>query len=396
MFLLSVSRYFAWVVLFVFPLLPLAGQKGKVPVPAAERTEAYVSGLKGKKVALVVNQTSVVGSAHLVDTLLKRGVQVAVVFAPEHGYRGKADAGEHIHDDTDPSSGLPVLSLYGKKKKPSREDLHGAELIVFDIQDVGVRFYTYLSTLHYIMEAAAELKVPVMVLDRPNPNGHYVDGPVLDTAFSSFVGLHPVPVVYGMTIGEYAKMINGEGWLAGRKGCELTVIPCGNYTHESYYAPPVKPSPNLPDIRAMLLYPSTCYFEGTTLSLGRGTEKQFQYIGHPSLKSRFSFTPQPNEGAKEPPLKGKLCYGQDLSQLEINEIRSWKKINLTYLLDFYKQMKEVGAPFFLETNFIDKLAGTDQLRHQLQEGKSEAEIRKSWKKGLDAFSVVRKKYLMYP
>jgi uncharacterized protein YbbC (DUF1343 family) len=374
----------------------MAAQENPSPIPAADRTEVYIPMLKGKKIALVVNQTSIVGQRHLVDVLLDKGIDVSVVFAPEHGFRGKADAGEHIHDDTDPSSGLPILSLYGKKKKPALEDLHGAEMIVFDIQDVGVRFYTYLSTLHYIMEAGAELNVPVMVLDRPNPNGHYIDGPVLAEAYRSFVGLHPVPVVYGMTIGEYAQMINGEGWLSGGKTCPLTVVTCDHYTHDTYYSPPVKPSPNLPDIRAMLLYPSTCFFEGTTVSLGRGTEKQFQLIGHPALASSFSFTPQPNEGSKEPPQNGKVCYGQDLSALDISEIRSWKKINLAYLLDFYRQMKEANAPFFLETNFIDKLAGTDQLRAQLLAGSAEDAIRDSWKSGLEAFSEVRKRYLLYP
>ncbi len=366
------------------------------PIPAAHRISEFLPKLDGKKVALVVNQTSMVQNTHLVDTLMKLGVNITVIFAPEHGFRGMADAGEHISDSHDPSSGKPVLSLYGKKKKPSRDDLHGADLILFDIQDVGVRFYTYLSTLHYIMEAGAELNVPVMVLDRPNPNGHYIDGPVLDMAFTSFVGMHPVPVVYGMTIGEYAKMINGEGWLKGGQTCQLTVMTCASYEHNTFYAPPIKPSPNLPDIRAILLYPSTCFFEGTTLSLGRGTEKQFQLIGHPALKSVFSFTPQPNEGSKEPPQKGVTCYGMDLSSLSLDEIRSMKKLNLAYLIDFYKQMKLVNQPFFLETNFIDKLAGTDQLRKQLTNGTPEADIRTSWKKGLEAFAGVRQKYLLYP
>jgi len=366
------------------------------PIPAAHRLDAYLPLLKGKKVALVVNQTSLVGDTHLVDTLLKKKVDIAVIFAPEHGYRGKADAGEIIGDSLDGSTGLPVLSLYGKKKKPGRTDLHGADLIVFDIQDVGVRYYTYLSTLHYIMEAAAELAVPVLVLDRPNPNGHYVDGPILDPAYASFVGLHPVPVVYGMTIGEYAQMINGEGWLKNHNKCSLTVIPCAGYTHQSFYAPPVKPSPNLPDIRAILLYPSTCYFEGTTLSLGRGTDKQFQWIGHPALESTFSFTPQPNEGAKEPPQNGKKCYGTDLSMLSVDEIRKWKKINLQWFLSFYRQMKEINEPFFLETNFIDKLAGSDKLRLQLQAGASEEEIRASWQPDLATFKKIRENYLLYP
>jgi uncharacterized protein YbbC (DUF1343 family) len=364
-------------------------------VPASERIAVYHPLLANKKVALVVNQTSIVKGSHLVDTLLKLGVNIKVIFAPEHGFRGKADAGEVISDTKDTKTGLPIISIYGKKKKPSAEDLKDVDLVLFDIQDVGVRFYTYISTLHYVMESCAEFQKPLMVLDRPNPNGYFVDGEILNPAFKSFVGMHQVPTVYGMTIGEYAKMINGEGWLPNKATCDLTVIECKNYTHDSFYELPVKPSPNLPNIRSILLYPSICFFEGTTLSLGRGTEKQFQVIGHPALKSDFTFTPMPNEGAKEPPLKGEKCYGLDLSNMTTGSIIKDKRINLSYLIDYYKKMTDADQKYFLDNNFIDKLAGSDQLRKQIIAGKSEEEIRETWKPGLEKFMMTRKKYLIY-
>jgi len=364
-------------------------------ITGAERVALYQPQLKGKKVALVVNQTSVVKNKHLVDTLLKLGIDIKVVFAPEHGFRGKADAGEKVDDTKDTKTGLPIMSLYGKKKKPTGEDLKEIDVVLFDIQDVGVRFYTYISTLHYIMEACAEHNKPLIVLDRPNPNAYFIDGPMLDPAFKSFIGMHPVPVVYGMTIGEYGQMINGEGWLPNQIKCELTVIPCKNYTHDSYYSLPVKPSPNLPNDRSVLLYPSICFFEGTTLSLGRGTDKQFQVIGHPRLTSDFSFTPMPNEGAKDPLLKGQNCYGEDLSKITTGSIINAKKINLSYLLDYHKKMNSIGEKFFLDNLFMDKLAGTDALRKQIKAGKTEDEIRKSWQPGLDTFKKVRSKYLLY-
>jgi uncharacterized protein YbbC (DUF1343 family) len=364
-------------------------------VPASERIAVYHPLLANKKVALVVNQTSIVKGSHLVDTLLKLGVNIKVIFAPEHGFRGKADAGEVINDTKDTKTGLPIISIYGKKKKPSAEDLKDVDLVLFDIQDVGVRFYTYISTLHYVMESCAEFQKPLMVLDRPNPNGYFVDGEILNPAFKSFVGMHQVPTVYGMTIGEYAKMINGEGWLPNKATCDLTVIECKNYTHDSFYELPVKPSPNLPNIRSILLYPSICFFEGTTLSLGRGTEKQFQVIGHPALKSDFTFTPMPNEGAKEPPLKGEKCYGLDLSNMTTGSIIKDKRINLSYLIDYYKKMTDADQKYFLDNNFIDKLAGSDQLRKQIIAGKSEEEIRETWKPGLEKFMMTRKKYLIY-
>ncbi len=365
-------------------------------VVAAERIALYHPLLQGKRVALVVNQTSLVKSVHLVDTLLKLGIDVRVIFAPEHGIRGKAEAGELISDSKDIKTGIPIVSLYGKKKKPLPEDLKDIDVLVFDIQDVGVRFYTYISTLHYVMEACGEQKIPMVVLDRPNPNSYFIDGPVLNMEFKSFVGMHAVPIVYGMTIGEYAKMINGEGWLNGGIRCDLSVIPCKNYTHQTYFELPVKPSPNLPNIKSILLYPSVCLFEGTFLSLGRGTDKPFQVIGHPMLQSDFSFTPEQNEGAKDPPHRGKLCFGVDLSKNTIGSIMENKSIHLGYLLDFYQQMKTQKQPFFLENLFFDKLAGTDQLRKQIMEGNTEAEIRSSWKAGLDAFKKTRIKYLIYP
>ncbi len=364
-------------------------------ITAAERVVTYLPILQNQRVALVVNQTSMIKDKHLVDTLLKLGVDIQVVFAPEHGFRGQADAGEVVSDTRDKKTGLPIISLYGKKKKPIADDLKNVDLILFDIQDVGLRFYTYISTLHYVMEACHEFSLPLIVLDRPNPNAYFVDGEILNPAFKSFVGMHPVPTVYGMTIGEYAKMIQGEGWIGKDKQIELIVIPCKNYTHNSYYELPVKPSPNLPDIRSILLYPSTCFFEGTILSLGRGTSKPFQYIGHPALKSDFSFTPQPNEGAKEPPLKGQLCYGQDLSKVTTGSIITQKGIDLSYLIDFHKQMKTVQQKYWLDNNFVDKLAGSDQLRKQIDAGMSEAEIKKTWQPGLKKFMEVRQKYLIY-
>lgn len=378
----------------IYPTIPTV-EKTITVITAAERIALYHPLLQNKKVALVVNQTSIVRESHLVDTLLKLGVNIRVIFAPEHGFRGKADAGEVIDDTKDTKTGLSIISIYGKKKKPSSEDLKDVDIVVFDIQDVGVRFYTYISTLHYVMEACAEYKKPLMVLDRPNPNGYFIDGEILDPVYKSFVGMHQVPTVYGMTIGEYAKMINGEGWLPNKAICDLTVIECKNYTHDTFYDLPVKPSPNLPNIRSILLYPSVCFFEGTTLSLGRGTEKQFQVIGHPSLKSDFSFTPMPNEGAKEPPLKGEKCYGTDLSNITTGSIIKDKRINLSYLIDYHKKMKSANQKFFLDNNFIDKLAGSDQLRKQILAGKSEEEIRMTWKPGLEKFMKVRQKYLLY-
>ena len=368
---------------------------GKI-TPAAERPELYLPLLKGKNIAVVVNHSSLVKKRHLVDTLLKHGIKVKKIFAPEHGFRGKADAGAHVKNSRDKQTGLPIISLYGTHKKPTKRDLKGIDLILFDIQDVGVRFYTYLSTLHYIMEAGAEQHIPVIVLDRPNPNGHYIDGPVLQKKYRSFVGLHPVPVVYGMTIGEYAKMINGEKWLRGGRKVQLTVIPLAGYTHRSFYSLPVKPSPNLPNDRAIALYPSLAFFEGTVISAGRGTKKPFQLYGAPKYKvKKFSFVPQSRPGAGYPKFKGKRCYGADLSKTNFKKDRAGQTLDLGYLQDAYANYPDKKR-FFLKNRFMDKLAGSDQLRKQIRSGVSEKKIRKSWQKDLEKFKQIRKKYLLYP
>jgi len=368
---------------------------GKV-IPAGQQPDLYLPLLKGKRIALVVNHSSLVGKEHLVDTLLKQGIKVQKIFAPEHGFRGKADAGAHIKNSRDTQTGLQIISLYGKHKKPTKTDLKGIDLILFDIQDVGVRFYTYLSTLHYIMEAGAEQHIPVIVLDRPNPNGHYMDGPLLEKKYRSFVGLHPVPVVYGMTIGEYAKMINGEGWLKSAKKADLTVVPVAHYTHRSFYSLPVKPSPNLPNAMAVMLYPSLAFFEGTVISAGRGTAKPFQLYGAPEYKvKKFFFVPRSRPGAKYPKFKGKRCYGVDLSKTDFKKQYEKRQLDLSYLKDAYAKYPN-KKKFFLKNRFIDKLAGSDKLRKQIESGVSEKEIRKSWEKDLEGFRKIRKKYLLYP
>ena len=375
-------------------------------IPGAERMDQYLPLLDGKRVAVFANHTSVAGNANLVDTLVSRGVNITVIFGPEHGFRGTADAGEKIDNITDPATGIPVISLYGKKRKPSSDDLKNVDIMLFDIQDVGVRFYTYISSLQEYMESAVENNKPLLVLDRPNPNGFYVDGPVLDMKFKSFVGMQPVPIVYGMTIGEYAKMLAGEKWLvtdpknaiAGGKSSliNLTIIPCSNYTHKSKYILPIRPSPNLPEIQSIYLYPSTCFFEGTVLSEGRGTDKPFQLFGHPSLpKNLASFTPRSKEGAKNPKLLDKLCYGWNLSGTPEESLKKINnKIQLGWLIEAYRLFPQKDS-FFLKNNFINLLAGNNVLINQIKEGKTEAEIRKSWEPALSAFRQTRKKYLMY-
>jgi len=360
----------------------------------AEQMNRYLPLLVGKQIALVANHSSLVGGKHLVDTLLASGIernQIVKVFAPEHGFRGDQAAGVQIEDGTDPLTGIPVASLYGSHYKPEPEDLQGIELLIFDLQDVGTRFYTYISTLHYVMEACAENNIPLLLLDRPNPNGAYVDGPVLDTAFRSFVGMHPIPVVYGLTIGELSGMINGEGWLARGARCEVTVIPCEGYTHSRPYSLPVKPSPNLPNDHAVLLYASTCFFEGTVLSEGRGTDKPFEVYGHPELPGDFSFIPRNIPGvARNPKFEGKRCYGADLSSYLPEE--GWTGLNLQFLLEAYELFPH-KEEFF--TSYMDKLAGTDELREQIEAGWDEARIRASWEKGLEQYKLIRKKYLIY-
>jgi len=361
-------------------------------ITGAENSSEYLPKLKGKNVALVVNQSSLVQGEHLVDYLLRNQVNVVKIFAPEHGFRGQADAGQHLKSGVDAQTGLPIVSLYGKHKKPTRRDLQNIDVLLFDIQDVGVRFYTYLSTLHYIMESASESGIPVIVLDRPNPNGARIDGEVLNLKYKSFVGMHPVPILYGMTIGEYALMINGEGWLKGHKKANLQVVHLGNYTHATPYSLPVKPSPNLPNDLSIYLYPSLAFFEGTPLSAGRGTTMQFQVYGSPYYKKReFSFKPISREGAKHPKYQNRRCYGVSLRWVTINPSSG---INLNYILDAYRNYP-YKKKFFLKNKFIDKLSGSSKLRQQIIAGKSIKQIKKSWQKGLSRFKTIRQRYLIY-
>ena len=362
----------------------------------AQATEQYLPLLKEKNVAVVVNQSSVVAQKHLVDLLLHKNIRLKRIFAPEHGFRGHADAGEKVKDGVDVKTGLSIVSLYGKHKKPTKEDLKNIDVIVFDIQDVGVRFYTYLSTLHYVLEAAAENGVDVIVLDRPNPNANRIDGPLLQKEQRSFVGLHPVPILYGMTIGEYALMINGEGWLKAGVEANLTVIALQNYMHDTFYHLPVKPSPNLPNDLSIALYPSLALFEGTQISVGRGTDKQFQLYGAPLYtKKTFSFVPQPRPGAKYPKHKGVRCHGVDLSGLDVKCVHDDAGMQLQYLLDAYKNYEDKNH-FFLKNRFFDRLAGDTSLREAIIAGKSEQQIRTGWKQDLEDFRKIRSKYLLYP
>lgn len=374
----------------------------------AENTKAYIDLLKNKKVGIVTNQTGTfrtfevvqasssliqnpgayTETIHMVDFLLSQNINLTKIFAPEHGFRGTADAGEHVVDGKDTKTGLPIISLYGNNKKPKPEQLAGIDIMVFDLQDVGARFYTYISSLHYIMEACAENHIPLLVLDRPNPNGGIVDGPVLEKEHTSFVGMHTIPVLHGMTIGEYAQMINGEKWLKDGKQCELTVIPCLNYKRDIEYSLPVRPSPNLPNDQSINLYASLCFFEGTNVSVGRGTDLQFQIYGSPFLKNMpFRFIPQPNFGAKDPLHKGQLCLGEDLST-----IKKVSCLELKWLLKAYANTED-KTKFFNE--FFTKLAGTKQLRQQIEAGLTEESIRASWQKDLEAFKKMRRPYLLY-
>ncbi len=363
-------------------------------VPAAEFPELYLPYLQGKDVGLVINHTSVVAEEHMVDVLHRKDVTIKKIFAPEHGYRGDADAGEHVADGKDVKTGAQIISLYGKKKKPSAEDLKGLDVLLFDIQDVGVRFYTYISTLHYIMEACAENDIHLIVLDRPNPHVNYIDGPILEEEHKSFVGMHPVPVVYGMTIGEYALMINGEGWLSDGRKCDLQVISCPGYQRHLRYQLPIKPSPNLPTERSILLYPSLCFFEGTVISAGRGTDRPFECYGHPLLGGDYSFTPVSTSGAKYPKHQDQLSHGENLRDTPIDALLEKKVLDLQYLLAAYQNYPD-RAGFFLKSGFFEKLAGTRTLRAQIEEGISEDVIRASWQDGLQGFDKIRRKYLLY-
>ncbi|WP_332033310.1 exo-beta-N-acetylmuramidase NamZ family protein [Kaistella sp.] len=359
----------------------------------ADRPELYLPLLQNKTVAVVTNQTGLLKDrTFLVDFLVRNGISIKTIFAPEHGFRGDADAGEHVKNGVDTKTGIPIISLYGDNKKPKPEQLKGIDIVIFDIQDVGVRFYTYISTLTYVMEAGAENGVEVIVLDRPNPHDGYIDGPVLKDQWKSFVGMHNVPVVYGLTIGEYGKMVNGEKWLKNSVQAKYTLIPMLNYHKKQRYGVLDKPSPNLPNDKAINLYPSLCFYEGTQVSVGRGTGLPFQIYGSPWTKNLpYQFTPRPNFGAKDPFLNGKLCYGENLSDYP-EDLRA---LNIEWLLKAYSNYKNPGQDFFLKNLFFDKLAGTDELRKQIVAGKSAVEIKDSWKKGLEDFQKIRTKYVMY-
>ncbi|HEX6847142.1 MAG TPA: DUF1343 domain-containing protein [Chitinophagaceae bacterium] len=381
-------------------------------IPAAERINVYLPFLKGKKVGIFANHTSLVGNSHLVDTLKKLGVDIRVIFGPEHGFRGNVPDGVKIMDYKDERTGVLVVSLYGNKRRPTADDIKGVDILIFDIQDVGTRFYTYISSMQEFLECALENHKPLLILDRPNPNGFYVDGPVLDPKFKSFVGMQPIPINYGMTMAEYARMLMGEKWLSEKANAtnaynittkptadtpfHVLFIKCENYTHKSKYVLPVKPSPNLPDMQSVYLYPSTCLFEGTALSEGRGTTKPFQYIGHPDLpKNLFSFTPNPNTWSKTSKHFGKTCYGWDLGGTVEEVLKKVDgRIQLKWLIEAYKLFPQKDS-FFLRSNSFNRLSGTDVLMQQIKEGRSEEEIRKSWEPKLSEFKAVRKKYLLY-
>jgi uncharacterized protein YbbC (DUF1343 family) len=357
-----------------------------------QRMNLYLDSLRGKRVAIVANQSSVINRTHLVDSLLALGITIQKVFAPEHGFRGTADAGEKIWSHKDPVTGLPIVSLYGNNKKPRADQLWDVDIVLFDIQDVGVRFYTYISTLHYVMEACAENKKPLIVLDRPNPNAHYIDGPVREPEHTSFIGMHPVPIVYGMTIGEYALMINGEFWLHNDVICQLYVVPCKNYNHKMKFEIPIAPSPNLRTDLAITLYPSLCFFEATTVSVGRGTERPFEMYGHPNFRqTNYAFIPMPTTGAKEPLWQNKICNGYDLRTVQRK--RAYE-INLNWMINARDQLGD-SVTFIDQRNFFDRLAGTSELRKQLAAGMSAKEIKATWKPGIDQFTKIRQKYLIY-
>lgn len=361
----------------------------------AERMGQYLAQLQGKRVALVVNQTSVIGKTHLVDTLLQLGVDIKKVFAPEHGFRGNHSAGAIIKDGKDLKTSLDVVSLYGKNKKPSAEMLADVDVVLFDIQDVGVRFYTYISTMHYVMEACAELGKKVVVLDRPNPNGYYIDGPILKPDYKSFIGMHAIPIVHGLTVGELAQMINGEKWLKNEVICDLRVVSCLNYTHDSLYQLPVRPSPNLPNMNSVYLYPYLGLFEGTNVSIGRGTDFPFQVIGRPGSVGAFSFTPRSIPGVSDNPKHlGKKCVGETIPDFLSDDILSQNTLNLTWLIRMYENNRTEDGEYFKD--FFYKLAGNKELRIKIESGMSDADIRKTWQPGLDKYKVKRKKYLLYP
>lgn len=378
-----------FIVLFLTATVVCAG---KTIMPGACQPDEYLPLLRGKNIGMVINQTSMIESTHLVDFLVSKNIRVKKILVPEHGFRGEAEAGETINNSVDPKSGIPIISLYGKNKKPSAENLAGLDMLVFDIQDVGCRFFTYISTLHYVMEACAENNVLLLILDRPNPNGDYVDGPVLKPEQKSFVGMHPIPVVYGCTIGELALMINGEGWLSNGAKCNLKIVPVKNYSHPDIYELPVKPSPNLPNYKSIRLYPSLCFFEATNVSIGRGTAFPFQVIGYPdSSLGNFSFTPISIKGVSKNPLhENKECFGFDLrDEIEI------PKFTIRYFINFYHLIKK-SEIFWNSEKWIEQLSGDPNFYTQINSGLTEAEIRKSWQPGLEKYRSMRKKYLLYP
>ena len=360
-------------------------------VCGAQDTDNYLHFLEDNSVGVVANQTSMIGNTHLVDSLISLGVNVKRIFTPEHGFRGSADAGAKVTDGKDEKTGIEIASLYGKTKKPTPEMLRDIDVMLFYLQDVGVRFYTYISTLTYVMEACAEQDIRVVVLDCPNPNGFYIDGPVLKEENKSFVGMHPVPVVYGMTIGEYGKMVNGEGWLKNGVHCELTVVSVPGYDRNAIYELPVKPSPNLPNWESVYLYPTLCFFEGTSVSVGRGTDHPFQIFGHPALRGEYSFTPESKSGASKPLLEGQLCHGMDLTEYAHDYDINPNELHLDWLIEAYQQMKDKA--FF--TNYFRLLSGDKQLQLDIENGRSAEEIRASWRSDLEAFKAVRNQYLIY-
>ncbi len=404
------------VLLFVLVMISCASKaKGKIElqnevqipieidssiIVGANRADLYLPLLQGKRVGIVANQTSVIFThqetqepdyIHLVDSLLSLDIDVKKVFSPEHGFRGRVDAGELVKDGVDTKTGLPLISLYGKHKKPSKEQLDGLDVVIFDIQDVGVRFYTYISTLHYIMEACAEQNIPVLIFDRPNPNGHYIDGPTLEIEHKSFLGMHPIPLVHGMTIGEYAQMINGENWLKNELTCDISIIPIKHYTHNTSYSLPIRPSPNLPNDQSITLYPSLGLFEGTNINAGRGTEFQFQRFGAPFLNKaslKFTYTPVANFGAKYPKHKNKLCYGKDLRDEGLHGV-----MTLKWVIEAYENSNDKSL--FFNTNNFTKHAGTATLQKQIEAGLDEASIKATWQDDLEAFKIIREKYLIY-
>lgn len=372
-------------------------EKGPSVMTGAERKQEYLPKLKGKRVALLINQTSVIDDELLLDAMLKEKVKVVKVFVPEHGFRGSADAGAHISNSKDKKTGLPIISLYGNNKKPKPEQLKDVDIVIYDLQDVGVRFYTYISSLEYMMEACAENNKELMILDRPNPNGHYVDGPVLEKEYRSFVGMQPVPIVYGMTAGEYAKMLKGEKWVKSADKLRLTIIGCNNYDHTKKYTLPVPPSPNLKTMAAIYLYPSLCLFEGTVVSVGRGTDMPFQQWGNPEFagKSKYSFTPRSTTGASKPMYEGKECFGKLVAETEKEALMQNEDIfNIKWLIQAYNWYPNKDE-FFNSNNFFDKLAGTKKLQQQIRDGVKEDKIRAGWEKEVDAFRKIRKKYLLY-